>query len=63
MDRMLPSFYFIIKKYYYERVTPKGVMMVFIMRISNTKNLGMSLLNRGNEKRTIKAQYDRFEWT
>ena len=37
--------------------------MVFIMKISNTKNLGMSLLNRGNEKRTIKAQNDRFEWT
>ena len=63
MDRMLPSFYFIIKKYYYERVTPKGVIMVFIMKISNTKNLGMSLLSRGNEKRTIKAQNDRFEWT
>ena len=37
--------------------------MVFIMKISTTKTLGMSLLNRGNEKRTIKAQNDRFEWT
>ena len=37
--------------------------MVIFMKISNTKNLGMSLLNRGNEKRTIKAQNDRFEWT
>ena len=37
--------------------------MVIFMKISNTKNLGMSLLNRGNEKRTIKAQNNRFEWT
>ena len=37
--------------------------MVKFMKISTTKTLGMSLLNRGNEKRTIKAQNDRFEWT
>ena len=33
------------------------------MKISTTKNLGMSLLNKGNEKRTMKAQNERFEWT
>ena len=37
--------------------------MVKFMKISNTKTLGMSLLNRGNEKRTMKAKSDRFEWT
>ena len=37
--------------------------MVKFMKISTTKTLGMSLLNRGNEKRTIKAKNDRFEWT
>ena len=33
------------------------------MKISTTKNFGMSLLNKGNEKRTMKAQNERFEWT
>ena len=37
--------------------------MVKFMKISTTKTLGMSLLNRGNEKRTMKAKSDRFEWT
>lgn len=37
--------------------------MVICMKLSTTTKLGQGLLNRGNEKRTVKAQNDRFEWT
>lgn len=37
--------------------------MVICMKISNTNTLGMSLLNRGNEKRMAKVKSDRFKMT